>query len=91
MSSCHALVKNDETYTILGNISTLTELCLSECDMESLPEGFSPRPDVLIVSHLPPSEDIGQLKSIQKLDLGRCRGLLALPGGMPRRSHSIFC
>ena len=36
---CHALAKNEGTYAILSRISTLTELSLYGCDMESLPEG----------------------------------------------------
>ena len=39
MGYCHTLAKNEGTYAILSNISTLTKLSLYSCDMESLPEG----------------------------------------------------
>ena len=39
LACCHALAKNEGTYTILSKISTLTTLSLQQCNMESLPEG----------------------------------------------------
>ena len=39
LAYCHALAKNEGTYTILSKIPTLTKLSLQDCDMESLPEG----------------------------------------------------
>ena len=41
LARCHALAKNEGTYTILSKISTLTKLSLQGCKMESLPEGSS--------------------------------------------------
>ena len=46
LTFCHALAKNEGTYAILSEITTLTKLSLAGCDMVSLPEGIchaSPR------------------------------------------------
>ena len=83
MNSCHALAKNEGTYTILSKIPTLTELSLRGCDMESLPEGA---PCILpSLSNLLLSEGIGQLESLRELSLSCCHQLRALPEGIPPR------
>ena len=41
MACCLALAKNEGTYMILSEISTLMKLSLVGCDMEALPEGDS--------------------------------------------------
>ena len=40
LAYCHALAKNEGTFTILSQIPTLTKLSLERCDMESLPAGI---------------------------------------------------
>ena len=40
LAKCHALAKNEGTFTILSQIPTLTKLSLANCDMESLPAGI---------------------------------------------------
>ena len=42
LACCHALAKNEGTYSILSKISTLNKLRLQGCDMETLPEGVLP-------------------------------------------------
>ena len=43
LAYCHALAKNEGTFTILSQIPTLTKLSLANCDMESLPAGTHPQ------------------------------------------------
>ena len=54
LAHCHALAKNEGTFTILSQIPTLTKLSLEGCDMESLPEGIQHPSAVILTSFSDP-------------------------------------
>jgi len=54
LAYCHALAKNEGTFTILSQIPTLTKLSLSGCDMESLPAGIQHPSTVILTSFSDP-------------------------------------
>ena len=54
LAYCHALAKNEGTFTILSQIPTLTKLSLEGCDMESLPAGIQHPSTVILTSFSDP-------------------------------------
>ena len=54
LAYCHALAKNEGTFTILSQIPTLTKLNLANCDMESLPAGIQHPSTAILTSFSDP-------------------------------------
>ena len=54
LAYCHALAKNEGTFTILSQIPTLTKLSLESCDMESLPAGIRHQSTLILTSFSDP-------------------------------------
>ena len=54
LEGCHALAKNEGTFTILSQIPTLTKLSLEGCDMESLSAGIQHPSTVILTSFFDP-------------------------------------
>ena len=66
LACCHALAKNEGTFTILSQIPTLTKLSLQGCDMESLPAGIQHPSTVILTSFSGPHPST--LRRVQQAD-----------------------